>query len=62
MVVVVEEDEENDDNTKEEEYEKVRDGPSTAALDALVKGDKDIQLTNKNLEVIHTPNLPPTQI
>mmetsp|Transcript_17632 Transcript_17632/g.24490 ORF Transcript_17632/g.24490 Transcript_17632/m.24490 type:complete len:605 (+) Transcript_17632:224-2038(+) len=50
-VIVAEEEEQDAAEKDDDEYEKVRDGPSTAALDKLSKDDKDIALANKNLEV-----------
>ena len=51
--VVAKDEEPTDSSSKEDatDYEKVRDGPSAAALDVFVKGDKDLAFTNKNLEV-----------
>eukprot|EP01114_Cavostelium_apophysatum_P013673 TRINITY_DN3364_c0_g1_i4.p1 TRINITY_DN3364_c0_g1~~TRINITY_DN3364_c0_g1_i4.p1 ORF type:complete len:545 (+),score=110.15 TRINITY_DN3364_c0_g1_i4:209-1636(+) len=53
LVVVMEEeeDDENGGDKLEQDYEKVREGPSAACLEKIGKDDKDILLTNKNLEV-----------
>jgi hypothetical protein len=48
-VVVDEDTEEGNDN----DFDHVRDGPSTVAMEKLTKDDKDITLSNKNLEVQH---------
>lgn len=54
FVVVVEEEEEEDaSNDKNEDYEKVRDGPSVACMEKINKDDKDVVLSNKNLDVSH---------
>jgi len=49
--VIVDEEEEEGGDKEEEQYDRIREGPATAALEKATKDEKDAVFGNKNLEI-----------